>query len=443
MDAPPPTSNMSDTSAEDEEMPGVLIAAKDAALKPFHYVTSKPARRAYLSTALFLLTSLFLLGTAALAYVLFYNSYIPNRGFSRPVYLQFNVPSAAESRDGTGGGSAPWGTASLDREIISNQRYDVSVLLHMPRTPANKNAGNFMLDLQLFGPSKPSPTPPNIPGTFPADEPSILAHSRRPAILTYYSTTMEHVHRLTGLLWYILGFRREDETLVVPMFESVEFARGWRNIPSTARLELQSGADAKLQVYSVKVQFTARLRGLRWLMYRYRLTTFVVMTGAFWAAEMGAAAGVWLLLHFILQPHEIPQKEHDGSIKAEDSALSTKKRSRSPRIKDEPYISDTPRTYPSSSRDHPITYTSPLIKSEEAIQPPLSEIPPLGAEADDEDEDADFVLDEPGAFGRAGVSDSGIGTSLESGVERRESMRRRTSRILEQQRQRDEGVDSQ
>jgi seipin len=111
-----------------------------------------------------------------------------------------------------------------------------------------------MVDLQLLAPLD------TVAGVLPL-KPEVLAHERRPAILTYQSQTMEHVHRAAALPLYIAGLRQESESLDIKMMEGVEFERGWRHIPTTARLELQS--EKKLQVYDVQVVFTSKLHGLR------------------------------------------------------------------------------------------------------------------------------------------------------------------------------------
>jgi seipin len=220
----------------------MLTRAQDAALRPFYYATSKPAQRAYLSTILFFSAGIFLLGTAITAYALFYYSYIPARGFSRPIYLQF------------GPDHHPYGLTALSKELVSNQPYDVNVVLNMPRTPSNTAAGNFMVDLQLLA--------PGLPGSVPSGaKEDVLVQETRPAILKYHSQTMDHVHKAAALPLYVLGLREESESLALVLLDGVEFARGWRNIPATARLELQS--ETKLQVYSAKIVFTARLKGLR------------------------------------------------------------------------------------------------------------------------------------------------------------------------------------
>jgi len=79
--------------------------------------------------------------------------------------------------------------------------------------------------------------------------------------LTYYSPVVDYANKAVEMPWYMLRWRREAETLHVPMFEGVEFAKGWRNVPDLVRLELLS--DEKMQVYSVRVVFTARFGGLR------------------------------------------------------------------------------------------------------------------------------------------------------------------------------------
>ena len=66
-----------------------LIMLKDTALRPVRIVSSRPAIKAYLNTALFVATSAVLLGFASMAYTLFYMSYIPKVGIERVVHLQY------------------------------------------------------------------------------------------------------------------------------------------------------------------------------------------------------------------------------------------------------------------------------------------------------------------------------------------------------------------
>lgn len=73
--------------------------------------------------------------------------------------------------------------------------------------------------------------------------------------------------RMARLPLYVVGWRREAETLEVPMMEKLEFARGARNLPQSLRLEIQS--DGKLQIYSARVEFRARFTGLRYDFHKF------------------------------------------------------------------------------------------------------------------------------------------------------------------------------
>lgn len=291
------------------------------------------------------------------------------------------------------------------------QRYDVAIELTLPRTPENTEAGNFMLEVNMYAPEEKGTTILDTvqagfaPGTAAS---KVLATSRRPAMLPYRSLVVELVYKLSELHWYLLNWRSEEDKLYVEMFESVEFPKGWRNVPSTLKLEIQS--SGRMQIYTAKAIFRARFRGLRWLMYNHRVISAVLFVGGFWTTEMIFAGLAWAALTLFMVP---PTKD----VKAEEVHEVAQ------RIKEEPddgtyRLSDTERAFPTTSGQQPLRYSSPKIKQEDGETGMF--VPGDGAvqaaEADDEDEDADFFLD------------SGLGTSLESSANRRESLRRRRGR---------------
>ncbi|KAK5260185.1 hypothetical protein LTR40_004621, partial [Exophiala xenobiotica] len=111
------------------------------ALAPVRILTSRTAIKAYLSTILFLVTSTILLTISSTTFGFFYYKYIPQINLERVLYLQY------------GPEQHPYATTALDTSaLISQQAYDVELVLDMPRTPTNLEAGNFMLDLSLLGP---------------------------------------------------------------------------------------------------------------------------------------------------------------------------------------------------------------------------------------------------------------------------------------------------
>ena len=293
---------------------------------------------------------------------------------------------------------------------MSAQKYDVSVELLLPRTPDNREAGNFMLAATMYASG-------SVPGTVKdsvermiVGEDNQLATSRRTAILAYRSPLVEYLYRLSELHWYLLNWRDETEKLTISMFEGVEFARGWRNVPSMMKLEIQS--TKRMQVYSVKAIFRARFRGLRWLMYNHRIISATTFIGGFWMTEMIFAGLAWAALSLFAQPSQ--------EVKAEElHEVAEHIKQEHDEEKDELELSDTARTFPTSSRQQPLRYESPRIKQEEDEEAVvLPEAASKATEADDEDEDEDLDV----------FRDSGLGTSLESSASRRDSVRRRRGR---------------
>ena len=308
----------------------------------------------------------------------------------------------------------PYGMVTLSPDIVSLQRYDVSVELTLPRTPDNRDAGNFMLEAAMFAPGAPIDPLKEVlvPGSADAD--NRLAFSRRPAILSYRSAPVEYICKLMELPWYMIGWRDEAEKLTVSLWESVQFPRGWRNVPSTMRLDIQS--THRMQVYAAKAMFRARFGGLRWLMYNHRIISAIVFITGFWITELIFAGLAWAGFSFYMeappkQGQSVWAREYNERIKQEKEDEHETK------------LSDTERTFPSSSKQPVLKYESPGIKQEEEDEPVvLPEAPNRAIEADDEDEDEDADI----------ILDSGLGTSMESSAGRRDSMRKRRGRTKSQ-----------
>ena len=163
----------------------------------------------------------------------------------------------------TGRNGHPYGTASLSSALTSLQAYDVTLYLHLPRTRNNVEVGNFMLDLSLLSPPMTSPTSDaRLSSLIPLNNHTqVLARSRRPAILTYASPIIDTANTLSGLLWYLIGWKKESEVLEVSMFEGVEFTKGWKNIPQEVKVMVE--ADKKMQFYEMGIKIVARFSGLR------------------------------------------------------------------------------------------------------------------------------------------------------------------------------------
>ncbi|KAF1812906.1 hypothetical protein P152DRAFT_435193 [Eremomyces bilateralis CBS 781.70] len=399
----------------------LFAVIKSTLLRPIAPFISKPARKAYLTTLIFILTSLLLLSVAVLAYILFYLSYIPSRGFTQPIYLQFHTRHAHPAPYAP---HAPHAHLTLAHPLATNQPYDFSVLLHMPRTPSNAAAGNFMVDLRLS--TRGSTTTTTAPAPDPPSDTPPLVHARRPAILTYRSAAFELLHKALRLPFLVTGMRHESEKITVPMASGVKFAKGVLNVPRAARVAVESDGGAELQIYEVRLKVEARYEGLRWVMYRWRVGSFVVGTGLFWGVEMGMFLVVWvgLMSYFAGEGDGGEMKGRGlGRNGKKETGLEVKVEE-----DDESGLSDTERHFPTFSRLGPSQSTSVKIKKEEGEEELLPQLEmPAGAEADDEEDEGHTVLSPAERFG--GKSDSGLGTSLES--ERAGENVRRRSRLGE------------
>ncbi|KAI1801510.1 putative adipose-regulatory protein-domain-containing protein [Daldinia bambusicola] len=260
--------------------------------------TSPTAKRTYLSAILFLSASLALLCIAALAYPIFYYSYVPKKVISLPLHLQYDS------------GLNPYGVTSVSSNLMLEQAYDISVELTLPRSPVNLERGNFMVT--LFG-MKTQPENPAFAYYFSGEHPfshvsedTVVFTSRRPALIPYTDPVVKTASRILFLPYYVLyPSASETTTLRIPMGELVEFSK---ILPLSILVEVQAGQE--LQVYSATVTLVARLTGIRWAMYNHRIISFLVCTMVFWIAEMLSTGLAWLILSSFVFNQE-PERPRD------------------------------------------------------------------------------------------------------------------------------------
>jgi len=310
----------------------------------------------------------------------------------------------------------------------------MTVSLTLPRSPANLNRGNFMIALHLLArgrttstfssPNEPLPylIPPATPRALLSDTspealdsflqptrldlPAFLASHRvvytttRPAIIPYVDPFASLVSRLLFLPLHVIfpGSRSTTVRLTVPMAEEVGlgFQRGGSGgsgTPKMLLLEVQAGQD--IQVYDASVTIAARLKGLRAVMYRWRVTSFVVFSVAFWLGEMlllgtaVVAALGWDLGGLLsiggTKEKEKEEDQGDGFTSEEDSPPERKRK----RIEEEA-SSPTSSAFPTPASEG--FGEQSTVKKEEAQDPEgeLSRVPVFetgqSTEADDEDE---------------------------------------------------------
>lgn len=264
-----------------------------------------------------------------------------------------------------------------------------------------------------------------IPERLAAENEGVVVRARRPAMLRYSSLEVDLLRKMVAAPWYALGWAHESEKVEVGMLEDVEFSvpktrnlRGALGVPDRVRVLLES--RELLEVYSATVEVRARLSGLRWLMYKHRVLSFVVFTAMFYAATMGTAVTAYAGLTIWQLMKEAEDHEVDGGRKGKGKQIKQEGDDDEATAS----LSDTSRTFPSRIGQEPLKYTGRgrrfeeeemvIKKEEDDTALSTSNIAPL--DADDEDNADDY--DDMDSF-----RDSGIGTSREdkdkSGARRR------------------------
>lgn len=364
-------------------------------------VTSKPVQRAVVNVVLLVSGAVTLLCLAAVASVLFFQNFVPDQFVTTPIHLQYGLSSN------------PYGVAALTVPMLKSQQdYDISVTLSMPRSLPNVERGNFMISLYLLD-SKNSDNLDVSARKFANDrsdfeQSNILFTSRRPALIPYVDPVVSLGSRIIFLLYHLIVPTSQTCVLNVPVAERVTFPTD-SAIPSTAYVEVEAGQG--IQIYSASLTMTAQLSGLRWLMFHYRLLTFITFTMLFWVCELGFMVVAWAILSSLLgtsssstelKSHRNQRRSTTGGMTDSDGYDEND---------DGDDASDYPQQFPTYGKQPPLKH-EPDVKDEEEPQQPLHEIPVAGEEADDEEEDA--------------PQDSGIGTSYSG--EGSSSVRKRSIR---------------
>lgn len=403
------------------------------------FLSSPAFLRASISALVFLAVSALLLAISTTGYLIFYYNYIPPINLSIPLYLQYGVHN-----------SPPYATADIPQgTLVSQQAYEVSVDLEMPRTPTNLEAGVFMVDVRLLGPFNPVAEAPetlrdllgNIT-TLGGGGDTVLQHSRRPAMLQYKSRSLGLLNKAFNLPWHVLGFRDLDTDKVkIRMWDKAIFKRGLGSVPKGLRLEIAASgattglghlaAGSDVQIYKASVTLSARFHGLRYLVYNHRIVSFVVFSTAFYIVSIISMGLMWAWIGpSLMSPASTDLVKQEPQSVKKDSAPKMIKTEHEDdesgeglKLED---VSDSPVQFPSARGWPPLRYEGrPEEPGPSAAQErEIGE----GEKADDEEEDDDeeyarAVARTTGRF----EGDSGIGTMSESQRDGQHGLVRRRS----------------
>jgi len=141
-------------------------------------------------------------------------------------------------------------------------------------------------------------------------------------------------HTLLRLpLLLLLPNTKEEEAVRVVLLENVVFDEPARH----AVISLES--RSRLDVYEARVEFYAKLAGIRWIMWRWRILSFLLGSGLFFAVEVLATGVVWWAVYgwfagsgapagsgegrYPEDEDEAVEEEGDGADRADDLGFTT------------------------------------------------------------------------------------------------------------------------
>lgn len=234
-------------------------------------LSTRDIARGILNSLVLAASALALLAVSCIAFLLFYHHNVPPTGVHKTIYLQYHDQINPYAVVNLGFSTA---------ELATSQPYDVSVELIVPNTPSNHEIGNFMVDLDMLNTASES-----------------IVRSARPAILQYASPMIDTMSTMISSGPILLGLKQESQTIQVPLLEAYEFEAGWLTNPSHARIEIHAPT---LKVYACKLSLHTRLRGLPWLLYHFKVPSFILFTTLFWFSSTLFMVGSWAFMSLLV-----------------------------------------------------------------------------------------------------------------------------------------------
>ncbi|KAI8991291.1 putative adipose-regulatory protein-domain-containing protein [Mycotypha africana] len=220
-----------------EPLINLILSILKMMLLPFaKFFFAPTAQRTFIKTTAFVIALAWILVTSIIAYVLFYNRYVPPITHIQQVYFDH-------------GPSTPTLDALVDMNRHKNkaiplrheQSYDLLLRLHVPTSDINFEVGNFMVNIKLY-----------------TENGTLIMDQARPSILRYQSNTQRVMRVFAKALPLVLGFTEESQHLDITLIED------FTEIKSRAVKKVAlSISDARLQIYDSKLMVLANFKGLR------------------------------------------------------------------------------------------------------------------------------------------------------------------------------------
>ncbi|TGZ81479.1 hypothetical protein EX30DRAFT_395621 [Ascodesmis nigricans] len=268
--------------------------------------TTVPIRSLTISTLLLSITSLLLFAISVIAYVTVYVVYVPQVVTTYP--LQFTAdlmtpeagyPGAETPTNYLDHPSSLHGFRGPQHAISAltstlthlpgpalkpDQPYHLTLTLHLPPSPWNRGIGNFPVEVSLYTTPDPSSD-------------SLLFRSHPAPLLPYRSPLTTNLRALLFSPLHLLDISHDKEEISVPLTPPTRPTITFPTAPESVKVRILGGVE----LYDAAIKIEAKLEGLRWWMYRYRLAVAVLAIGLFWSVGMMAAAMGWWIIGGIVR----------------------------------------------------------------------------------------------------------------------------------------------
>ncbi|KAL7314506.1 hypothetical protein PS15m_006068 [Mucor circinelloides] len=282
-----------DGSVEEEEAPPrpphpvlmLLFRVIKFIMLPFCRIFFAPAaQKTFVKTTVMVVTISWIIVTSIVAYIMFYNQYVPPITHVQPIWFNYKPLQGPK--------------ALIDirsMPLRHEQVYDVSIQLHVPTSDTNFDIGNFMIDLDLN-----------------AQNGSVILHSSRPGILRYQSQTQRIMRVFAKALPLLVGLTEESQVITIKLIDDFMELKS-RAVDSV----FVAISDPRIQIYDAKLMILANFKGLRYYMYFHSILTALAFICTFATIEFvfatiawkGFGENIWRKLSKFLLESERPVEE--------------------------------------------------------------------------------------------------------------------------------------
>ncbi|CAH1791721.1 unnamed protein product [Owenia fusiformis] len=206
-----------------------------------------------------------LLWISVFIYGAFYFAYMPSVSHVKPVHFRFS----SDCERGHAVCSFPSSNISLvkpnqDQLLMRGQQYKIFLDIEMPESPANRDLGMFMVEIQFY-------TKYGVE----------VQRSSRSAILQYRSTLLNIIYTLVYSPLLLLGYVGQKQALHVELIEN--YVEDPYRPALGAYIEVQS---KHIEVYSSRLSIHAHFSGIRYLLFYYPVASafFGILTNMLFLA---------------------------------------------------------------------------------------------------------------------------------------------------------------